>query len=115
MQQGAQVVVVVWGPEEMDRFGGFGLGLQATQAFGVEGVQRVADRRGGTAQGGGDMGGTLTLVAGQEDLAAAQGEGIRRAEALLEGQPLGFGLRPDEQRWFPTSFYAPDILAKGVA
>jgi hypothetical protein len=74
----------------------------------------MADGLGGAAQGGGNAGGTLALVAGEEDLATAQGKGVGRAEALSKGQALGVGQRPNEKRWFHTSFYAPDILEKGV-
>ena len=71
-------------------------------------MQGVADGLGATAEGGSDLGGSLTAVAVQQDLAAAQGKGIGGAEALTKGGPLGSSQGPDEQRWFHTSFYAPD-------
>jgi hypothetical protein len=114
MQQGTQVVVVVGRPEPMHGLGSLGLLLQAVQAFAGEGVQGIADGLRGTAQGGSDAGGTLALIAGQKDLTAAQGKGVGGAQALTQGHALGFGQRPDEQRRFHTSFYAPDIFAKAV-
>ena len=92
----------------MDGLGGLGLGAQAGQSLGGEGPQGVADGLHTTAEGGGDLRGPLSLVAGQQDLAAAEGEGVGGAKALPEGGPLGLGQRPDEQGWFHTSFYAPD-------
>ncbi len=97
MQQGPQVIVAVPGPGRVDRLGGLGLLLQAVQALAGEGVQGVADRLHATAQSGSDPGGALPLVAGQEDLAAAQGEGIGGAEPTPEGGALCFGQGPDEQ------------------
>lgn len=82
--------------------------LQAVQSLGGEGVQGVADSLHATAEGGSDPGGALPVVAGQEDLAATQGEGIGGAESTPEGGTLCFGQGPDEQGWFHTSFYAPD-------
>jgi hypothetical protein len=82
--------------------------VQAAQALGGEGAQGIADGLGATAEGSGDPGGALAPVAVQHDLAAAQGEGVGRAEALPEGGTLGFGQRPDEQRRFHASFYVPD-------
>jgi hypothetical protein len=94
----------------VDDFRRLGLGAQAAQAFGGEGVQGVADGLDTTAQGGGDSGGALALVAGQEDLAAAQGEGVGAAQALSQGAAFRSGQGSDKQRWFHTSLYAPDTL-----
>jgi hypothetical protein len=112
MQQGAQVVVVPLGPGGVDGPGGLGLGAQAGRAFGGEGVGGVAHGLGGAAESGGDPGGALPLGAGQRDSAAAQGGGVGGAQALTEGGALGAGQGPHEQRWFHTSFYAPDTTCK---
>src|SRR5262249_6193053 len=112
MQQGAQVVVAPFGPSGVDGLGGLGLGPQAGRALGVEGVDGGARGLGGAAGGGGGLGGTLPLGAGQQDLATAQGEGVGGAQALTKGVALGFGQGPQEQRWFHTSFYAPDFTRK---
>ena len=55
---------------------------------GGEGEQGVADGLGGAAEAGADLGGLEPPGAGQEDLAAPQGEGQRRTQAGPEG--LGF-------------------------
>lgn len=98
MQQGAQVVVVVRGPDGVDRPGCFGQRLQAIQAAAGKGPQGVADGLGRTAQGGGDLGGPPALVAVQQDLAAAQGKGVWGAEALPEYGKLAVGERSNEER-----------------
>jgi hypothetical protein len=69
--------------------GARGLLLQGVQPFGREGVDDVADRGGGAAERPGDAGRRLTVGAGQQGLATAQGEGIRRAQPLLEVRANG--------------------------
>src|SRR5262249_21699246 len=59
VEQGAQVLVAVLGPGGVDGLGGLGLGPQAGRGLGVDGVDRVADRLAGAAEGGGDRGGAL--------------------------------------------------------
>src|SRR5262249_9087107 len=59
------------------------------------------------ADGGGDLRRGLAWGAVQEDLAAAQGEGVGGAQALAQGLPLGVSQGPDEQWCFhPVSIAA---------
>jgi len=51
------------------------------------------------AQVRGDAGGALATRTGQEDLAAAQDEGIGGAQALLQGLALVVGQRSHKDRW----------------
>src|SRR5262249_14988757 len=62
--------------------------LQAGQPEGVEGVQRVEHRLVVDTQVRRDAGDTLAAGAGQQDLAAAQDEGVLGAHALLQLLPL---------------------------
>ena len=55
----------------------------------VEGVNGVAGGLGIAAQRVGDLVSILAPIAGDEDLAAAQSEGIRRAQSRLQGVALG--------------------------
>src|SRR5207245_11110987 len=102
VQQGAQVVVAVPGPDRVDGLGGLGLGVQARQTFPGEGAQGVAGGLDAAGQGRRDLGGTSAAVAEQQDLAAAQGKGIGGAQALTEGQALGGGQGPNKERLFHT-------------
>src|SRR5262249_30826855 len=112
VQQGAQVVVVSLGPGGADGPGSAGLGTQAGQAFGLEGVEGVAHGLGRATEGSSDLGGAPSLIAVQEDLAAAQGKGVGGTQPQTKGFAFGVGQRPHEQRWFHASFYAPDTICK---
>src|SRR5215467_4591769 len=108
------VFVAASGPGGVDGLGPLGLLGQAGQPLRGEGVQGVAGGLRRAAQGGGDLGGPLALVAGEKDLAATQSEGVRRAQPLAERGTLGFRKGPNEQRWLHTSFYAAHAFANGV-
>jgi hypothetical protein len=54
----------------------------------LEGVEGVADRLGGAAQGGGDLGRPLALRAGQQDLAATQRKGLPGLKAGVQLLPF---------------------------
>ena len=62
----------------------------------VEGVDGVAHGLGVAAQGAGDPGGALAPCAGEQDLAAAEDEGVGRAQAFLQGLALVFLKRTHE-------------------
>ena len=64
-------------------------GRQGGRPVPREGVDGVADRLLVAAEGAGDGGHVLAAGAGQQDLAAAQGEGRGRAQAGLQGLALG--------------------------
>jgi len=91
LEQGSQVWVAVFGPGGAEGVGRLGLGVQALQPLGGEGVQGIADGLAGAAQGEGNLRWALSLVALQQDLAATQGNGIGGAEALTKSCPLGLG------------------------
>src|SRR5690606_13884798 len=114
VQQGAEVFIALFGPGGVGGLGGLGLRAQAGRPLGGEGPQGVADGLRGAAQGGGDPGGPLAPVAGEEDLAAAQGEGVARAQPLAQRGPFGDRKSADEQWWFHASFYAPDAVTNPV-
>jgi len=63
LEQGSQVWVAVFGPGGAEGVGRLGLGVQALQPLGGEGVQGIADRLAGTAQGEGNLRRALSLVA----------------------------------------------------
>ena len=71
-----QVFVALLRPGRVDRVRGLGLAGQAGEPPGGKGTEGVADGLHGAAEGRGNPGGALPFGAGQEDLAAAQGEGI---------------------------------------
>jgi len=66
----------------------------------VELVDGVARRLRVAAEAAGYLVGVLAPVAGEKYLAAAQGEGIRRAQARLQGLALGVGQRTHVYRSF---------------
>src|SRR5206468_2012290 len=88
------------GPSGVNRLGRLGLGVQAGGALGLEGAEGIADGLRDAAEGGGDLGRPPPLGALQEDLTAAQSEGIRRAQSGLQGVPLGSSEGADEKGWF---------------
>jgi hypothetical protein len=98
MQQGAQVLIAVSGPDRVRGVRGRGLLAKAVQALVGEGMQGIADSLSATAEGGGDLGRALALFAVQQDLAPAQGEGIFGAEPPVKGGPLSGVQRSDKQR-----------------
>ncbi len=59
--------------------GGMGLGLEAEQPLLMEGMDGFADALVAAMYLGADLLGSLPLVARQQNLAAAQDEGIRRS------------------------------------
>jgi hypothetical protein len=85
--------------------------VQAGGALEFEGPECVADGLGGAAEPGTDLGGFESLGTGREDLAAAEREGRRRAEAGPNHLDLVRGQRSDEEGWFHTPCY-DDHLAK---
>jgi hypothetical protein len=66
----------------------------------VEGMDGVASRLRITAQLVSDPIGVFASVAGEKDLATAQGEGIRRTQAYLQGLALGVAQGTHEDRSF---------------
>src|SRR5262249_19799700 len=78
VQQGTQVLVAFLGPGGVDGPGSCGLLAEAGQPLGGEGAADVAYGLRGAAQRGGDLGRPPALVALQQDLAAAQAEGVAR-------------------------------------
>src|SRR5215204_78279 len=62
----------------------------------VENVDGVARRLRIAAQLVSDLVGVFAPVASEQDLATAQGEGIRRAQACLQGLTLGVAQRTHE-------------------
>jgi hypothetical protein len=103
VQQILEALVAVPGPGGMGPVGRGGFGLQAGEALAAEGAEGVADGLRGAAQVGGDPRGALAPIAGEQDLAAAQGEGVGGVQPPAEGLTLGVGQRPDKKRWFHTS------------
>src|SRR5262249_2143398 len=83
-------------PQRPGAFGPGGLRLQTGEPFAPEGVEGVADRRGGAAEVAGNPGRALAGGAGQQDLTAAPGEGVGRAQAGAQLLLLGSGQGPDE-------------------
>ena len=59
--------------------GGMGLGLQTSQSFPMEGMDGFPDALVAATQLGTDLLGSMPLVASQQNLVAAQGEGIGRS------------------------------------
>ncbi len=88
MQQQVELLVVAGVEQGLGGLGPGGLLGQASQPLGVEGGNRVAHRASGAAQVGSDAPGPLAGGAGQEDLAAAQAEGVGRTQAGLQLLPL---------------------------
>jgi len=66
----------------------------------VEGMDGVARRLRIAAQLVSDLVGVFAPLAGEQDLATAQGEGIRRTQACLQGLALGVGQGTHEDRSF---------------
>jgi hypothetical protein len=73
------------------------LRAQAVGPLGGEGADGIADALRGAAEALGDLRRPQAVGAGQEHLAAAQGEGVGGAEAGAQGGPLVIGQRSDEQ------------------
>ena len=69
----------------------------------VELVDGIARRLRVAAQAAGYLVGVLAPVAGEKYLAAAQGEGIRRTQACLQGLALGVTQGTHKDRSFHTS------------
>src|SRR5918993_3087780 len=70
------------------------------EALLVEDVDGIAHRLRVTAEVAGDLVGVLAIGAFEQDLATAQGEGIRRTQSRLQGFALGVGQRTHEDRSF---------------
>src|SRR5687767_7675309 len=66
----------------------------------IEDVYSVTHRLRVTAEVGSDLVGVLAVGAGQQDLATAQCEGIRRAQSRLQSLALGVTQRTHVDRWF---------------
>jgi hypothetical protein len=66
----------------------------------VELVDGVAHGLRITTEVGGDLVGVLASVAGEQDLATTQGEGIRRTQTRLQGLTLGVTQSTHEDRSF---------------
>jgi hypothetical protein len=71
----------------VDGFGSFGLGLDAIETSVSESMGGIAHGLHTASQSGSDLGKALALSALQQDLAAAECEGIGRAETLTKGVP----------------------------
>jgi hypothetical protein len=82
-----------------------GLLPQAGQAVGLEGAEGVAHGPLGAAQVAGDVPKGLALVAGEQDLAAAQGEGVGGAKAGAQGGTLRGGEGTDKEWWMHIPFF----------
>ena len=80
----------------MDRPGPLRARPQRGRPAGVEGVQRVAHGLLAAAELPGDRGHRLAPRAGEHDLAAAEREGVRRAQPGLRLPALGVGHRTHE-------------------
>ena len=107
MQEVLEVVVAAAVPGGLGLLGHRRLAPEGAEPFGGEGTEGIADGLGGEADGGGDLRRGLAWGAVQEDLAAAQGEGVGGAQALAQGLPLGVSQGPDEQWCFhPVSIAA---------
>src|SRR5215210_2454811 len=78
----------------------------------VEGVDGVAHRLGVAAQGAGDLVGVLASGAGEQDLATAQSEGIRRTQACLQAFALGVTQGTHKDRSFHTSEDKPRLPSR---
>jgi hypothetical protein len=74
----------------MDRFGPRGLWLQACETALLKGMERVAHGLRCTAQVAGNNRRTLASMGSQQDLAPAQGKGIRRAQSSFYSCLLGW-------------------------
>src|SRR5271165_4164341 len=83
-----------------------GLLLEAHEALAGKGVQGVVDRGNGTAQVAGDGGGALAVGTGQQNLAAAHGEGVGGAQSRLQLLLLGSCESANKSRWFHTPLFA---------
>ncbi len=90
--------------------------LQRVQAALVAGADRVAHGLGGAAQVLGDGRWPFAAGAGQQDLAAAEGEGIGRAHACLQDIALVVREWTHVQRWFhpPSSHIMPHGITLGT-
>ena len=103
-----------WGRME-DAFEGFGLGLvedrlgilgsafslvQAAWAFGLEGVEGVPDGSDGAAEACRDLGRSLPVGAGQQDLGPAEGECLSTSETGLKCLTLRIRECSNEKGWF---------------
>jgi len=82
-----------------------GAARQAVGPLLLEGVEGVADRLGGAAQGGGDLGRPLALRAGQQDLAAAQRKSVPGVQAGAQLLALFDRQGPHKQRRFHRRAY----------
>ena len=91
-------------------------GRQRGRPVGVEGVDGVADRLVGAAERPGDRRDGLAAGAGEHDLAAAQGEGLGRAQAGLQGLALGVrqGTHNERSLHAPECTPWPSILAESA-
>ncbi len=76
----------------------------------MEGLDGVAGRARRTAEVAGDAFGVLALGAGEEDLAATQGEGVVAAEADAQWLTLGVREGTEKEGWMHT----PIIRARAL-
>jgi hypothetical protein len=82
-----------------------GPGREAGEATGVEGPEGVEGGALGAAEVAGDAGGVLALVAGEQDLAAAQGEGVGGVQAGAQLGALGLRKRADKEWWMHNPLF----------
>jgi hypothetical protein len=87
-----------------------GFRLQAAEPFAGKGMHRIADRAHGTAEVAGDLRRPQPLGAGEQDLAAACGEGIGGAQPRLQPLPFSSGQGANEDGSFHTSLFAASCL-----
>jgi hypothetical protein len=89
VQQGPQLFGFLPWESDMAGVGARGTFAQSSQAGLVEGLDRIAHCFRIAAQVVGNLRGQFPSSAGQENLAAAQDEGIGRAQACLQVLALG--------------------------
>src|SRR5262249_33269024 len=92
--------------EGMGGMGPGGLLLQAGQTFALEGVEGIVDGTHGTVQVASDRRGALAVGAGEQNLAATDGEGLGGAQTRLQLLPFGSSEGANKGRWFHTSLFA---------
>jgi hypothetical protein len=107
MQQVLEGLGVALVQEGLRGMGPGGFLLQASQARALEGAQGVVDGAHGTAQVAGQGRGPLAGGAGQEDLTAADGEGVGGAQAGAQCLPFGRREDANKSRWSHTPLFAP--------
>jgi hypothetical protein len=102
VQQGPQLFGLLARKSGVDSVGARGTLAQSSQAGLVEGLDSIADRFPIATQVVGSLGGQFPSGAGQQNLAAAQDEGMGRAQACLQVLALGVGQGRHKYRSFHT-------------